>query len=78
MIREVDVEKPEPLPPHKDDCGEHPPFFIPTQNRLTGAGEIITARTKCVYSCSRFCRVCNVCKFKCGHIVNHKTMIDNL
>lgn len=78
MIREVNIEKPEPIPPHEDDCGEHPPFFIPVQNRVSGTlGDIVTVRAKCVRSCSRFCQTCDACKHKCGHIINHKTTVSN-
>lgn len=52
-----------------DDCGEHPPYFVPMQNRLSNATEILTVRAKCVKTCSRFCRKCGCCKFKCGHIM---------
>ena len=78
MIREIDDEKPKPPPPHEDNCGEHPPFLVANQNKLTGLIEPIVVRARCERSCSRFCIVCDVCKYKCGHINNHKSMIDSL
>lgn len=53
-----------------DDCGEHPPYFVPMQNRLSNSTEILTVRAKCVKTCSRFCNTCQCCKFKCGHSIN--------
>lgn len=78
MIREVGTEQPEPLPLHEDNCGEHPPFLVANQNKLSGSIEPIVVRAKCDRACSRFCKPCDVCKFKCGHTINHKTMIDSL
>lgn len=62
---------------HEDDCGEHPPAIIPTRNDITGSGEILTIRAKCVRSCSRFCKNCSVCKFKCGHTHNMEKFVPN-
>lgn len=61
---------------HKDFCGEYAPAFIQAANHLSGKMEVIVVRANCVRQCSRYCEICDCCKFKCGHTVGSAAYED--